>query len=62
MALNLEALPTDSKTLKSDSAYRRVDSGEFRIIYRYESLQDTVTIVLVGKRNDDAVYRKFSRQ
>jgi mRNA interferase RelE/StbE len=62
MALNLEAHPVDSKLLAGYASYRRVDIGEFRIIYRYESAQDTVTIVMVGKRNDDEVYRKLSRQ
>jgi mRNA interferase RelE/StbE len=52
----------DSKLLAGYASYRRVDIGEFRIIYRYESAQDTVTIVMVGKRNDDEVYRKLSRQ
>ena len=34
--------------------YRRVDQGEYRIVYFFD--EDTVTIVVVGKRNDDDVY------
>lgn len=62
MALNLEAHPADSKSLRGFHPYRRVDTGEFRIVYYYESAQDTTTIVLIGKRNDNEIYRKLSRQ
>ena len=51
--------PHDSKQLKGHSEYRRVDIGEYRIIYRTE--KDTVYIALVGKRNDSEVYKQFDR-
>lgn len=46
--------PPDSKQLK-DSAYRGVDTGEYRIIYIVRG--GTLYIPIVGKRNDDAVYK-----
>ena len=53
--------PPDSSLLKnSKEGYRRADIGEYRIIYRV--LDDTLEILLVGKRNDDEVYRRFSRK
>jgi PHD/YefM family antitoxin component YafN of YafNO toxin-antitoxin module len=36
-------------------ATRRMDSGEFRIVYSF--YQDTVFIELVVKRNDNEIYR-----
>ena len=53
--------PPDSSLLKgSDERYRRADIGEYRIIYRVAG--DTLEVLLIGKRNDDEVYRRFSRR
>jgi mRNA interferase RelE/StbE len=53
--------PNDCKKLKGmQGGYYRVDSGEFRIIY--EIIEETILILLVGKRNDDEVYSKFERK
>ena len=53
--------PPDSSQLKNCSeGYRRADTGEYRIIYRV--VGDTLEIPFVGKRNDDEVYRRFSRR
>lgn len=51
--------PHDSKQLTGFPEYRRVDIGEYRIVYRVDS--DTVFIAVVGKRNDDEVYRQFKK-
>ena len=51
--------PHDSQSLSGAPEYRRVDIGEYRIIYRVED--DTVYIAVIGKRNDDDVYRQFKR-
>lgn len=60
-SLAVDARPNDSKQLKgADGEYLRVDSGEFRIIYRIDD--DTVMISDIGKRNDDEVYRRFGRR
>ena len=40
--------------------YRRADIGEYRIIYRVAG--DTLEVLLIGKRNDDEVYHRFSRR
>lgn len=37
----------------------RVDSGEYRIVYNMHG--DTLFVWLVGKRNDDEIYRKLKR-
>ncbi len=56
--LMTEAKPQDSKQLIG-YAYRRVDVGEYRIIY--DSDAQSVRIVVIGKRNDDDVYRTLKR-
>lgn len=47
--------PYDSKTLEGYKNLYRKDVGEFRIIYRFDA--DIVYLILVGKRNDDEVYK-----
>jgi mRNA interferase RelE/StbE len=61
LALNIDPLPPDSKELKGYSDLFRVDSGEYRIVYRYLPQDDLVTVILVGKRNDDEVYKQLKR-
>ncbi len=39
--------------------YKRADQGEYRIIYRVEG--DCLMVALIGKRNDDEVYKKLKR-
>jgi mRNA interferase RelE/StbE len=51
--------PQDSKKLVG-YPYRRVDVGEYRIVY--DTWEDTVRIFLIGKRNDDAVYKQLKRK
>ena len=48
--------PQDAKKILN-SSYLRVDSGEYRIIYKVNHEQKIIDIVLIGKRNDDEVYR-----
>ena len=56
-----EPAPPDSSRLKnSEEGYRRADIGEYRIIYRV--VGETLEIPLVGKRNDDEVYRRLRRR
>jgi mRNA interferase RelE/StbE len=61
LSLNLDPFPTDSKKLKGYDKYYRVDSGEYRIVYTYNSTTDLIEIILVGKRNDDEIYKKLER-
>lgn len=61
LSLNVNPLPADSQELKGYPSYYRVDSGEYRIIYLFHADEDLVKIILVGKRNDDEVYKKLVR-
>lgn len=49
----------DSIHLKGSTWYR-VDVGEYRIIYDIEDNSELL-ITLIGKRNDDEVYKKLRR-
>jgi mRNA interferase RelE/StbE len=52
--------PHDSKPLKgAKNGERRVDAGEYRIIY--SNTTDTVEVLVIGKRNDDEVYAIWKR-
>lgn len=52
--------PQNSLKLQGTKEPRyRVDSGEYRIIYRVND--DRLEILIIGKRNDDAVYRDAER-
>ncbi len=52
--------PHDSIRLKGFEKYRRTSVGEYRIVYY---VQDSILliVVLVGKRNDDDVYKQLKR-
>ena len=53
--------PHDSQQLKgSKDNNRRVDIGEYRIIYRVDDAN--VWVLVIGKRNNDEVYKIFNRQ
>lgn len=48
--------PHDSQMLKgAQNDERRVDIGEYRIIYAI--VEETIEVLIIGKRNDDEVYR-----
>ena len=55
-ALLEEPRPHDTKELKG-YPFLRNDAGEYRIIYDVQD--DTLRLILVGKRNDDDVYRRL---
>jgi mRNA interferase RelE/StbE len=61
LSLNIDPLPVDSKALHGYLDLYRVDSGEYRIIYQFDPKIDLVKVILVGKRNDDEVYKRLSR-
>jgi mRNA interferase RelE/StbE len=60
LALTGDPTPPDSKMLQGYPALRRVDSGEYRIVY--DVTEEAVRIIIVGKRNDDEVYRLLARK
>ncbi len=51
--------PQDSSALIG-YPYHRVDIGEYRIIYNVD--RDVLKVFLIGKRNDDEVYRTLRRR
>ncbi len=61
LKLGESGLPHDAKPLKGYKPYLRSDVGEYRIIFRHESVEDIIIIVLCGKRNGDEVYKKIGR-
>lgn len=60
IALETDPLPPDSRQLVGHDRYRRVDTGEYRIVYLLDD--DRLIIDVIGKRNDDEVYRRFGRR
>lgn len=52
--------PQDAKHIKGIQGYRRVTSGEYRIAYTV--VGETIKIALVGKRNDDEIYKILERK
>jgi len=52
--------PADSVVLKGHDTYRRATQGEYRIIYEFDD--DLLSVLIVGKRNDDEVYRRLERK
>ena len=59
LQLTQNPMPHDSKDLKGYTGLFRKDSGEYRIVYRYD--ETTIYIMLVGKRNDDEIYKQLER-
>jgi mRNA interferase RelE/StbE len=59
ISLQQDPRPQDSKKLQGCDYYR-VDCGEYRIIYNYD--ETTVSVYVIGKRNDEDVYRKLERK
>ena len=52
--------PADASKLKGYDEYWRTDIGEYRIVYRFDD--GTVYLVVIGKRNDDEVYKDLGRK
>ena len=59
LALTVDPRPQDCKAI--DAGYR-VDSGEFRIYYEVVDASRLITVLLVGKRGDDEIYRRLKRR
>ncbi len=55
LALASEPFPSDAKQLQGYDDLFRIDSGEYRIVYTVTETE--VKLIIVGKRNDDEVYR-----
>jgi mRNA interferase RelE/StbE len=59
LSLQKNIQPQDSKKLQGYDYYR-IDSGEYRIIYNWDS--ECISVYIIGKRNDSDVYRKLQRK
>jgi mRNA-degrading endonuclease RelE of RelBE toxin-antitoxin system len=58
--LGVNARPHDSRHLSGAVGHFYCTTGEYRVIYTFD--EKLVSIRCVGRRNDDEVYRKFSRR
>jgi mRNA interferase RelE/StbE len=58
-ALRTQPYPADSQPLKGHAPLHRADVGEYRIVYLVET--ELLRIALIGKRNDDEIYRQLRR-
>ena len=57
LAIDHSALP--SELLRGYAPMRRLRAGEFRIIYAI--VDEVVQVRLIGKRNDDEIYKALER-
>jgi mRNA interferase RelE/StbE len=57
LCTDYEATPTEE--LKGFAPFRRLKSGEYRIVFLVEG--DQMQITLIGKRNDDDIYKQIAR-
>jgi mRNA interferase RelE/StbE len=56
----LQADPTlSTEDVKGHPPFRRLKSGEYRIIHFIED--DTLYVTLIGKRNNDDIYKQIAR-
>jgi mRNA interferase RelE/StbE len=52
-------LNTPTERLRGGQGERRLKAGEFRIIFEQEN--EDLFVLLIDRRNDDRIYRKFRR-
>jgi mRNA interferase RelE/StbE len=60
MNLCREPRPIDSKHLKGQPGFYRIDSGEYRTVYTFDDTE--VYIRTIGPRNDDEVFERDLRR
>lgn len=58
VSLMKDARPNDS--IDIGEGYFRTDVGERRIVYRFDA--QCLYVCVVGERNDDRVYKQFTRK
>lgn len=61
LSLENNPIPHDAKKLKGYKDYLRIDVGEYRVIYRYDTNKKVITIMIAGHRNDGKVYKIAKR-
>jgi mRNA interferase RelE/StbE len=63
VSLLTESKPHDSQQMKgAKNGERRVDIGEYRIIYSENADEGVIEILVIGKRNGDEVYQVWKRK
>lgn len=60
LGLSVNQNPHDSRHLSGHPGYKRIDQGEYRIIFCIQ--EKIVRIACIGKRNDDEVYQQINRK
>jgi mRNA interferase RelE/StbE len=55
----VEPLAVPIEDIKGLPPFRRLKSGEYRIVFYIEG--EELHITLIGKRNDDDIYKKLKR-
>lgn len=61
MELSHTPMAPDAKRLKGYTELLRVDSGEYRVVYRINTDEQILMILAIGKRNDGDIYKKLKR-
>ncbi len=59
LSLRKNPRPSDSRELKGWPGAFRANQGEYRILYLVDDSQRLITVIKVGKRNDEEVYRNL---
>jgi mRNA interferase RelE/StbE len=59
IALAKDPRPVDSIDMSGDGLFR-ADIGEYRIVYKFD--KTILQVFIIGKRNDDDVYKKLDRK
>lgn len=60
LELRINPEPHDSIQLRGFEPYRRASVGEYRVIYAVSN-HVLLVIILIGRRNDDDVYKQLRR-
>ena len=59
LALRKNPRPPDARDIKNYPGAIRADQGEYRILYTVDSVNHVITVVKIGKRNDEEIYRNL---
>jgi mRNA interferase RelE/StbE len=54
-----EPRPQDRRPIKGAQGYYRIDVGEYRVVYRFDT--SLVSVAFIDSRNDDRVYDRLER-
>jgi len=62
LSLLRDPCPQDARRLRGFKKIWRTDQSEYRIAYTIDESEALVTVLVIGKRNDDAIYRTLKRR